>query len=165
MSHQEKMFVRWVPQSDANAFIERHHRHHKRVVGAITCIGAFVEHELIGVAVLSRPVGRKVNYFEVLEVTRLCTNGTQNACSKLYATSARIAKEMGFLKIQTYILASESGVSLKASGWVLADEKCGKPTWNNRESFQITLLGSELKRPLEYKNRYERILRESNNEK
>lgn len=48
----------------------------------------------------------------------MCTDGTPNTCSFLYGACARIAKEMGFDKIQTYILNSENGISLKASGWV-----------------------------------------------
>ena len=43
---------------------------------------------------------------EVVEVTRLCTDGTKNACSFLYGAAARIAKEMGYKQIQTYILES-----------------------------------------------------------
>lgn len=54
---------------------------------------------------------------EVLEVTRLCTDGTPNACSMLYAACARAAQAMGFYKIQTYILDTEPGTSLKAAGW------------------------------------------------
>lgn len=37
----------------------------------------------------------------------------------LYGACARIAKAMGYNKIQTYILETETGISLKASGWKL----------------------------------------------
>jgi hypothetical protein len=37
----------------------------------------------------------------------------------LYGASARVAKAMGYGKIQTYILDTEIGVSLKATGWEL----------------------------------------------
>lgn len=53
----------------------------------------------------------------MLEVSRLVTDGTRNACSILYAAAARAADAMGFVKIQTYILADEPGTSLLASGW------------------------------------------------
>lgn len=58
-------------------------------------------------------------------MTRLVTDGTKNACSALYAAAARIGREMGYKKIQTYILASEPGTSLVASGWVDEGEAGG----------------------------------------
>lgn len=51
-----------------------------------------------------------------------------------YSAAARIAKEMGFEKIQTFILMEEAGVSLKASGWefeALTDSKPHK--WHSRD--------------------------------
>ena len=53
----------------------------------------------------------------LLEINRLATDGTKNACSKLYGTCAAIAKLMGFADIETAILESESGVSLRAAGF------------------------------------------------
>jgi hypothetical protein len=53
----------------------------------------------------------------VLEVTRLVTDGSKNACSALYAAAARIGKELGYEVIQTFILETEPGTSLKAAGW------------------------------------------------
>ena len=35
----------------------------------------------------------------------------------LYGAAARAAKAMGYRRIITYILASESGASLRATGW------------------------------------------------
>ena len=74
---------------------------------------------LHGAAIIGRPVARGFSPYEYCEVNRLVTDGTYNVCSKLYSAAARIAKEMGFIKIITYILESENGASLKASGWVL----------------------------------------------
>lgn len=50
-------------------------------------------------------------------MTRLCTDGARNACSMLYGAAWRAAKAMGFARILTYTLASETGVSLRAAGW------------------------------------------------
>jgi len=72
---------------------------------------------MVGAVIVGRPVARMTPQYTVAEVTRLVTNGHQNACSKLYAAAARAAEAMGFDEIQTFILASESGVSLKAAGW------------------------------------------------
>lgn len=104
-------------REQANAHIREHHRHHKPVVGDRFRIGAVLAGVLVGVCVVGRPVARGCDPYTVAEVTRLCTDGTKNACSFLYSRAARIAREFGFNSIQTYILESESGDSLKAAGW------------------------------------------------
>lgn len=101
----------------ANEFVLNNHRHHKPVQGHRFSIGLQIDDKLIGVAICGRPVARKTNFEKVIEVTRLCTNGLKNSCSFLYGAAARIAKEMGFERIQTFILENENGISLKASGW------------------------------------------------
>jgi hypothetical protein len=98
-------------------FVNTLHRHHKAPQGHKFSIGLEHEGKLIGVAICGRPVSRHLDNGKTLEVTRLCTDGTKNACSKLYAASRRIAKEMGYHRIITYILESESGISLLAAGW------------------------------------------------
>lgn len=110
---------------EANEFIASHHRHHKPVQGHRFSIGVISGERLVGVCCVGRPVARKTNAKEVLEVTRLCTDGTKNACSVLYSAAARIGKEMGYKKIQTFVLEDESGVSLKASGWLFDGESPG----------------------------------------
>jgi hypothetical protein len=119
-------------QKEANGFITSHHRHHIGVVGSIFQIGCRVGEELIGVAICGRPVGHKIDFTKVIEVNRLCVvDGHPNACSKLYSTCARIAKEMGYHKIITYTLESESGISLKAAGWFIENSKAGGKQWNS----------------------------------
>lgn len=118
---------------DANAFVASLHRHHKPVVGHRFSIKAVNEEgAVVGVAIVGRPVARQVNASEVLEVTRLCTDGTRNACSLLYAAAARIGKELGYREIQTYILETESGVSLVASGWKNVGV-CGGGQWKHTD--------------------------------
>lgn len=130
------MDIRPCELKDANEFIARLHRHHKPVVGHRFSIAAWDGDELRGVAVIGRPVARMTDQRRIVEVTRLCTDGTKNACSALYAAAARIAREMGYDLIQTFILASESGVSLKASGWEYAGPSAGgdwnRPSRGNR---------------------------------
>lgn len=101
----------------ANDFVLKNHRHHKPVQGHRFSLGYEIEGKIVGVVICGRPVSRKTDYQSCLEITRLCTDGTPNACSKLYSAAARVAKEMGFKKIQTFILHSENGISLKASGF------------------------------------------------
>lgn len=118
-----------VELSEANAFVERLHRHHGNVVGHKFSLGAVKDGLLIGVAIVGRPLARGRDNGWTLEVTRLCTDGTRNACSFLYGASRRAAFALGYRRLGTYLLASESGTSLKASGWRLVGEVKGR-SWS-----------------------------------
>lgn len=114
---------------EANAFVSQHHRHHRPVVGHLFSIGASLGDNIVGVAIVGRPVARMRDDGETAEVTRLCTDGTKDACSFLYGACARAAFALGFRRIGTYILSSEPGTSLVASGWRLIGER-GGGTWH-----------------------------------
>lgn len=101
----------------ANEFVEQLHRHHRPVHRDKLRIGCEADGKLVGVVQLARPVARNLDDGKTIEVVRLCTDGTPNVCSFLYSKAARIAKEMGYQKIITYILDEESGISLIACGW------------------------------------------------
>lgn len=155
---------REIKLADANAFVIAHHRHHDAVVGHKWSLGAYDDAKLVGVAIVGRPSGRYLDDGHSLEVTRLATDGTRNACSFLYAAAARRASAEGYDRIITYILQSESGVSLKAAGWHVEAEKCGRPAWNkqryaNRPE-QLCLFAKKIP-PKEYKQRWSKILRRS----
>lgn len=138
--------------AQANELILAWHRHHKPALGHRFSIGAQCGGEMVGAAIVGRPVARKTPQYSVAEVTRLVTNGRKNACSFLYAASARIAREMGFEKIQTFILKEESGDSLKAAAWsfeALTDSKPHK--WHSRE-------GRRDDQPSEQKQRWAKVL-------
>ena len=110
--------IKPISLADANNYIIEHHRHHDKVQGHKFSIAVYDEENILhGVAVVGRPVSRHLDNGMTLEVTRLCTDGTKNACSILYARCAKIARDMGYKKIITYILESEYGSSLLASGW------------------------------------------------
>jgi hypothetical protein len=111
--------------ADANAFVAEHHRHHKPVVGHRFSIGAVLGDQLVGVAIVGRPVARMRDDGLTVEVTRLCTDGTKDACSFLYGACARAAFALGFKRIGTYILATEPGTSLTAAGWRLIGQTSG----------------------------------------
>ena len=112
------MKIRPMTFRQACDFVSEHHRHHKPTVGCKFSLGLFDEGKLVGVAICGRPVSRKLDDGLTCEVNRLCTDGTRNACSMLYGACCRVAKEMGYEKIITYILESENGASLKASNFV-----------------------------------------------
>lgn len=108
------------------AYINEKHRHHRASFGDKFRIGVQDENgNLIGVVQCGRPLARHLDDGKTLEVLRLCTDGSKDVCSFLYSRCARIAKELGYEKIITYILETEPGTSLKASGWKCEDEKCG----------------------------------------
>lgn len=127
MSKGLRLFITPVELKEANAFIGQLHRHHKPVQGHRFSLGVIDEAGLLhGVCVVGRPVARLAGSpRDVLEVTRLCTDGTYNACSALYSAAARAGKVMGYKRIQTYTLPEEGGASLRASGWVCEGEAGG----------------------------------------
>lgn len=115
---------------DANAFVALHHRHHKPVHGAkfaIACEEDGVRH---GVAIVGRPVSRRLDDGVTAEITRLCSDGTQNVCSFLLSRAKRAAQAMGYVRVITYTLATEGGKSLQAAGWVRQGERSGRGSWN-----------------------------------
>ena len=119
-----------VTLADANGFVATHHRHHKPVQGHKFSIGVTDQVDsLRGVAIVGRPVARPRDDGRTLEVTRLATDGCPNACSALYAAAWRVARAMGYQRIGTYILASESGTSLRAAGWKLVHSVRGR-SWD-----------------------------------
>lgn len=130
LSRKKDIKLRIVPITfkEACLFIEKHHRHHKPTVGHKFSIGCMAGDDLCGVAVCGRPVSRYLDNGLTLEVNRVCTDGTRNACSKLYGACCRIAKNMGYTKIITYTLKSENGASLRASNFE-NDGQAGGKNW------------------------------------
>lgn len=116
--------------AEANAFVEEHHRHHKPVVGHKFSIGVVKDDVVVGVAIVGRPVSRVLDNGLTLEVNRCATDGTRNACSSLYSSAWRAAKGMGYKRLITYVLDTETGTSLKASNWRCLGEIRGK-SWNS----------------------------------
>lgn len=137
--------------AEANAYVCKYHRHHKAVQGHKFSIGCSENGQLVGVVIVGRPVSRYLDNGTTLEVTRLCTNGTKNVCSMLYAAAARAAKAMGYEKIITYTLESERGVSLKTAGWKCIGLAGGKQ-WTGARKPIVPLY------PQEMKYRYEKLL-------
>ena len=117
----------------ANEFVSKYHRHHKPTVGHKFSISCVQDGIVQGVAICGRPVSRHLDDGLTLEINRLCTDGTKNACSILYGACARIAKNMGYKRVITYILKSENGASLKASNFICEGEAGGE-MWTGKRS-------------------------------
>ncbi len=103
----------------AARFVGEHHRHSPNPPpGHFVSLACFDGDRLCGVAMIGRPEGRGHDDGTTANVTRLATDGTRNACSKLYAAANRWRKRRGFAAMRTYTLERESGASLRAAGWI-----------------------------------------------
>lgn len=115
------MTLRLVPVSfkEANLFVGKYHRHNRPVLTWKFGVGVKERggEDLVGVAMAGLPKARMLCDGETLEVNRTCTNGTRNVNSMLYGAIARAAKSLGWKRLVTYTLPSESGASLRAVGW------------------------------------------------
>jgi hypothetical protein len=124
-----------LPLDEANQFVADHHRHHLPVVGAKFCLGVVADSEpscggvIVGVAIVGRPVARRLDDGWTLEVTRVATDSTKNAASCLYGACRRATFALGYRKLVTYTLASEPGISLRAAGWKVLGEVRGR-SWS-----------------------------------
>lgn len=118
---------------EAHAFVGRHHRHHKPSRGGKFAIGCAEDGEIVGVAVVGRPVARHLDDGWTVEVNRVATDGTRNACSMLYGAAWRAAKAMGYKRAVTYTLPEEGGASLRGAGWRCIGE-AGGGSWDTPTS-------------------------------
>jgi hypothetical protein len=115
----------------ACAFVTEHHRHHDAPRGHKFSLGVLTDDgTLAGVAIVGRPVARHFDDGLTLEVTRVATIGTPNACSALYAAAWRTAREQGYRRIITYTQDGESGASLRAAGWRKVATRKARPGWD-----------------------------------
>ena len=134
---------------EAREYVKEHHRHNIPPVGGKFAVACYDGERLCGVAICGRPVARYSDNGKTLEILRCCTDGTFNACSKLYGACCRIGFDMGYDLIITYTLESEGGASLRASGFQFAGEAGGKQwTGQRRRDYYIS--------PEEMKSRWER---------
>lgn len=110
--------------TEARAFVAAFHRHNKPPVSGLFSLGASDGTRLIGVAIVGRPVARMAQDGYTAEVTRVCVldDAPLGACSALYAAAWRAARAIGYTRLITYTLASESGASLRGAGWRVVGE-------------------------------------------
>lgn len=114
----------------ARAYVDTYHRHHKAPQGGKFAIALNSGDELIGVIIVGRPISRRLDDGWTAEVTRCCTDGTANAPSMLYSAAWRASRAMGYKRLITYVLQSETGNSLLAANWKCIG-KAGGRSWNN----------------------------------
>lgn len=148
------LYIKHIELKEANAYVAKHHRHNKPVIQHRFSIACYEGDKLVGVAIVGRPRARLIDQCMTVEILRLCTDGTYNACSKLYSACVRSARELGYNRIITYILETELGTSLKASGFKYCYTNSGgswdRPSRNREDNA-----------PIIPKKLYEVILREA----
>lgn len=152
------MSLRVIPLelAEANDLVKRWHRHHQPVVGHRFSLGLVDESGVLhGAVIVGRPVARLSGTpRQVVEVSRLVTDGTKNACSMLYAAAARTSKAMGYERIQTYVLEDETGISLRAAGWT-NQGRAGGGQWKHTDGF-----ARRTDQPVTPKHRWDKTLNE-----
>lgn len=109
---------------EAVEFIGEWHRHHPKATGHKFSIGLARRHELVGCAIVGRPVARCYDDERTLEVNRTCVaDDVPNGNSMLYAAAWRAAKALGYRRLITYTQEGESGSSLRGAGWRVVAER------------------------------------------
>jgi len=125
-----------VKLKEACEFVENFHRHNKAPQGGLFAVGASDGRELVGVAIVGRPVARALDDGATVEVVRCCVReaSPKGTCSFLYARCWQAAKALGWGRLVTYTLQAESGASLRGAGWrVVAELAANKPgMWQSR---------------------------------
>ena len=122
----------------AREYVGQYHRHSIPPVGGKFAVACYDGEALCGVAICDRPVSRHLDDGQTLEILRFCTDGTRNACSKLYGACSRIGFDMGYDRIITYTLATETGASLRAAGFAFDGEAGGKEwTGQRRRAYYV----------------------------
>jgi hypothetical protein len=122
-----------VTYQEACAFVDRHHSTHDAPQGWKFGVGVGDGDDVVGVAIVGRPVSRHQQDGVTLEVTRCCTDGTPNVASKLYAACWRAAKNLGYRRLITYTLAdSEEGTPLRAvDGYQVVHQRNSGGDWSS----------------------------------
>ena len=123
---------------EANDFVSNFHRHNGRTSrdGGKFAIGVTTGEQMVGVAIVGRPIARMLDNGYTAEVTRTCTNefAPKGTVSFLYSACWRICQAMGYQKLITYTLETESGASLRGAGWKVVGKvrPAGKNAWGSK---------------------------------
>lgn len=117
--------------AEANAFVIEHHRHLGGVPGhRFSLAVADPEGKVRGVAIVGRPIGRFDEDGFTLQLLRSATDGHPNASSALTAACRRAAFALGYQRLITFTLPSESGASMRAAGFTLVGEAGKAKGWS-----------------------------------
>lgn len=142
--------------TDANKIVGKWHRHNRPTQGGLFAVAVASDEVVVGVAIVGRPNGRMAQDGFTCEILRVATDGTYNACTKLYGACCRAAKALGYRKVLTKTLLSEPGTSLKASGFEEIGRTGDETTWDREARVRpdVDLFGHEM-RPTGPKRRWQ----------
>lgn len=125
-----------VTKAEACDFVLNFHRHNKPPLGHIFSLAASDGERMVGVAICGRPVARLLQDGRTLEVLRCCVveDAPKGTPSFLYSRAWRAARALGWDRLITYTLQSETGASLRGAGWRLVGTMPGRTDagWTNR---------------------------------
>lgn len=115
------MIIAPISLKDANAYVTAFHRHNKATQGHKWSLQVINGNKTVAVAIVGRPIARKLDDGMTVEVLRLCVGPTAppNVCSFLYRAVVRVWRAMGGKLVVTFTLQSESGSSLRGAGFKL----------------------------------------------
>lgn len=156
-----------VTKTKARQFVQEHHRHNEAPTEMQVSFAVGLEEagELVAVATAGQPVARGLCDGVTLEVNRACVDGYhQNANSMLYGAIGRAARALGYERLVTYTLESESGASLRGAGFAPPIE-IGARSWGDenkasqgRQRYDYTLWGERRQSQNVTKLRWEKRL-------
>ncbi len=122
--------------TEAGNFVRSFHRHNKPPQGGLFACAASDGVRMVGVGIVGRPVSRHMQDGGTVEVVRCCVrdDAPKGTPSALYGALWRAAKALGWRRLITYTLQTESGASLRGAGWkVLAERPAYDPaSWQSR---------------------------------
>lgn len=144
---ERKLAVRPMTLRAARTHVKAFHRHAPNIQGGLFAVGCSLNGRTVGVAIVGMPVSRMLHDGYTVEIRRVCTDGTPNACSFLYRVCVRVAMGMGYRRVLTYTLERESGSSLRGAGFACV-HRTRAESWNRPSR-------SRSSQPLERKLRWE----------
>ncbi len=135
---------------DARAYVAEHHSHHPPPQGGLFAVSCAEGGEIVGVAIVGKPVARNLADDWTAEVTRVAvrSGAPMGTASKLYAACWRACRAMGYRRLVTYTLLEERGVSIRAAGWRVVAETQGG-SWSREDRPRVD------RHPLQAKFRWE----------
>lgn len=141
---------------ECKRFVADHHRHSRPSTIWRFGVGLELDGRLVGVAMAGNPKG-PWSTRGMIEILRCCTDGTRNACTKLYGAICQAARALGYRHAVTYTLASEGGASLRAAGFEVLAQRPARGYGGGRPRYEANLFG-EPQRPEEAKSLWWRPL-------
>ena len=132
------LLLRPIYQKPARRWCAEHHSHNpippgRRLFGT----SVVVDGDVVGVGMAGRPGGRGLDDGTSIEVTRVATCGTPNACSRLYAALCRAAAALGYVDAWTYTLESECAACVKAAGFVRDKDIPDRGTFDGGARYRV----------------------------